>query len=514
MIQEWDMINMNRMSRFLRFALLTCAVTSLVTYVVIVFFRIKYPFALEWIEGSAVNHVRRILSGQKLYVSPSLKFVPGLYTPLYFYLSAVVSYFFGVVGFIPLRFVSFVSSLGCFYIIFLMVKRETGSTFPAVLASGLFAATFRISGGWFDIARVDSLFLFLLLAGLFLIRFKGSAKSHVLAGIFFSLSFLTKQTALIVSLPIMLYCLYSNWRRAPFFIATVAGIVVLGTFFLNWIHDGWYLYYTFRMPAHHPVAQSMYKDFWIFDMLEHLFVACSLSVYYLCNRMKNSPKGGALFYVSMSVGMVGAAWISRLHSGGYPNVLFPAYAAISILFGLAAHNVLEFAQSKSLGKKRSLEVSVYLVCIVQFIFLGYNPLRQIPTREDLMAGRELVQMMELVEGDIFIPGHNYLNAMAGKKIHAHAMAMNDMLRGEKDQNRMNLVSEFKEAFRGKKFDLVILDTAFYLRNWLDESDIDGYRLAGYCRNNRPVFDREQVFRPVSGLPTRPNYIYYACSEEP
>jgi 4-amino-4-deoxy-L-arabinose transferase-like glycosyltransferase len=60
-----------------------------------------------------VDHVLRVLSGQKLYVQPSLEFVPFIYPPLFVYLSAMVSMVTGV-GFEPLRLVSFVSSLAVF----------------------------------------------------------------------------------------------------------------------------------------------------------------------------------------------------------------------------------------------------------------------------------------------------------------------------------------------------------------------------------------------------------------
>ena len=156
---------LNSISRFFRYTLLAVATLYVAVYLILVFFRIQYPFELEWMEGGSVHQVIRILSGQKLYVSPSLEFVPFVYTPLYFYISASISRIIGA-GFVPLRLVSFISSLGCFFIIFLFVKRETKSNFFGILAASLFSATFRRSGAFFDIARVDSLFLFFLLTAL------------------------------------------------------------------------------------------------------------------------------------------------------------------------------------------------------------------------------------------------------------------------------------------------------------------------------------------------------------
>ena len=90
-----------------------------------------------------------------------------MYPPLYYYVSAVVALASGI-GFFPLRLVSFAASLGAFAIIFSLVRRETGSRAAGILAMGLFAATFREGGSWFDTARVHSLFLLLLLGGVYL----------------------------------------------------------------------------------------------------------------------------------------------------------------------------------------------------------------------------------------------------------------------------------------------------------------------------------------------------------
>jgi hypothetical protein len=213
----------------------------------------------------------------------------------------------------------------------------------------------------------------------------------------------------------------------------------------------------------------------------------------------------------MSAGMVGAAWISKLHTGGYPNVLFPAYAAICILFGLAAYTLIELTKGMPSRKTGLLNISVSLLCIIQFAILGYNPLRQIPTREDLEAGKQLIRMMQQVEGKIFIPSHNYLNVMAGKEVHASGGAMFDIWRSEDKQSTMKLQSEIREAFREKRFAVVILDGRSYLKLWLDESDFDRNHLAGYRKNTRPVFEKIHVFCPVCGFATRPTYLYYRCS---
>jgi hypothetical protein len=65
-------------------------------YILIACYRIRSPFEIEWFEGTLVDHVQRILNGESLYVAPSLKFVPCMYTPLYYFVAAVVAKLTGI----------------------------------------------------------------------------------------------------------------------------------------------------------------------------------------------------------------------------------------------------------------------------------------------------------------------------------------------------------------------------------------------------------------------------------
>jgi len=495
MVQEMEIKALDRTAQCLRYSLLTGALIYMVVYLILALFRIQYPFELEWMEGGSVDHVRRILRGQKLYVSPSLQFIPYIYTPFYFYCSAAVSKILGI-GFIPLRLISFISSLGSFFIIFLIVKQETRNIFSGVLASCLFAATFQISGAWFDIARADSLFLFLLLLAIYLIRFYTSRQSYIIAGVCISLAFLTKQAALFISLPLMVYALYWGRRCSIFFIGIIVVIVGISTILLNYLHEGWYTYYVFELPREHTIVKHMLMQFWTKDLLSPLAVACMMSSLYLFTQLLHAPKEKFLFYFLLAVGMTGGAWISRLHAGGYLNTLLPAYAVLSILFGLATHTVPELIGVSYQEKRKLVEICLYLVCIAQFASLGYNPLHQIPTAKDLEAGKQLITTIAQMKGDVFIPCHGYLTALAGKNSYAHQMTMIDVLRGNDARTKIKLNNEIQQAIREKKFAAIILDSHRF-----------GFDIEKYYKIKEPVFTNKEVFWPVTGSRRRPEFIY-------
>src|SRR5881397_1430030 len=75
---------------------LAVAVLFILVYVVVAALRMGYPYELEWMEGGAVDHVRRLLDGKPIYVAPSLDFIPYIYPPFYFLLSAGASWILGV----------------------------------------------------------------------------------------------------------------------------------------------------------------------------------------------------------------------------------------------------------------------------------------------------------------------------------------------------------------------------------------------------------------------------------
>ena len=149
-------------ARTARYLLVAAAAGYLLIFLVVAAWRLQHPFELEWMEGAMVEHVQRVVAGDRIYVPPSLDFVPFIYPPGFYYASAAMAQVTGV-GFPALRLVSLLSSLGVFALLYLFVARDTRDRFAAVAAVGLFAATYRIGGTFFDVGRVDALFLVLLL---------------------------------------------------------------------------------------------------------------------------------------------------------------------------------------------------------------------------------------------------------------------------------------------------------------------------------------------------------------
>jgi hypothetical protein len=453
-------------------------------YVALALVRLRYPFELEWMEGAVFDQIRQVAAGHKLYVAPSIDFIPFQYPPLYFYAGALLTRIMGL-GFLPLRLLSFLASLGCFGILFGMVRREAGSVKAGFLAVALFAACFRADGAWYDLARIDSLCLLLVLIGACFARFDETRRGAIAAGVALALAFLTKQSALLIAIPLLAYLVAVSWRAGLAAAATFAALAGGATLMLNQLHHGWYVYYVFMMPARMQRIDPVSVDFWGHDILAPLAIAWAMSLGALVAGIVRGREIRDWFYPALALGMIGSSWLSMLHAGAYDNNLIPAYAVISLLFGLAVAELDGRAYAGAL-------------CVVQLALLLYDPRQALPTRRSRDAGRALVSLIEATPGDVFLPQHGYLSALAGKRTFAHSMAVYDVMRAGDPKDAARLVAEFHQAIGAKAFGAIIADR---LDPWVRDDIESAYQRSG------PAIGDGEAFWPVTGMRIRPEAVY-------
>jgi hypothetical protein len=480
-------------ARALRFGLLAAAAAFLGMYVVVALLRMRYPFELEWMEGGVVDHVRWILSGRPLYGPPSLDFVPYMYTPLYFYLGALVSKVTGA-GFAPLRGLSLAASLGCFAMLFLLIRRETGSGFSGFVGAGLFAATYPLSGYWFDIARPDSLLLLLVLSVVYVVRLHPQPLPLLLGGALAWVAFLAKQSAAPLLAAVPLAAVVNYGRRSLFLIGGALISFLAGNWLLDRAYHGWFSYYVIDLPRGTMVSQWRVVGFWVSELLPSLFIAVLIAALWLGRELARGDRARGRFYLAIVLGMVGGSWLVRVHSATYYNALIPAHAALAMLCGLA----LGWA-----GRSTRRRVGLYAMCLVQFALLAYNPARLLPSARDAEAGRAMVATLAAIEGEVYLQEHGYLAALAGKRTYAHGLAMRDVHRGDAGPASQELHAEVQRAIEERRF-----------AAWVLDSGASGDFLVGRYVEGGRLFDEEDVFWPVTGMHTRPERIYLRVGDDP
>ena len=406
-------------------------------FIYAVLHRIHYPMELELIEGSSVNHALRILQGEALYAKPAFEFTANLYTPLFYYCGAAFSTVMGI-GFASLRAVSVCAVLATWVVIALFVYRESKSTTAALTAVGLYAATYAASGGWMDLARVDSLFVALLLAAIFMMRYARHTADITMSAVLFVLAFYSKQSALIAIAPLMAYALLALPQPSHRFLlpCLVGGLLLLSLGLADWLSDRWFSYYTIVMPAGHPDNSNNVREFWRHDLIQvmPLAIVCSLALIAWLQikevqiKEVSAKKTGrdALFFLVFLFAMALASYLTRINKGGYYNTLMPIYAALTIVMGVFIGKVLLYFETQPGVGSRRLLIAATAAMLLQFGCLNYDQRSYIPGKEDWIASERLLKDLRAVEGNVYSLDYGFIGHLVGKPNFVHATAIGDI----------------------------------------------------------------------------------------
>jgi len=467
-------------------------VAYVLSFLFVALSRIGYPFELEWMEGGMVDHVRRALTGLPIYSKPSIEFVSFLYPPLYYEAAALLARVFGL-GFTPLRLLSLLSSLGVFALLYRIVRRDTGAVVPGILAVGVYAATYDRVGGWFDLARLDSFYLMLLLSSVYLLRFASTARAASAAGLLIGAAFLTKQSALVVAVPLVVAAALADTRRAGWF-AGAAGLVIGGgTVVLNGLSAGWFQYYCFYLPSRHPRLDGGWATFWTADLLPALPVATLIAAFYVATRARAESSGARFFYPLAALGMLGSSWSVRNMVGAEVNNLLPAFAAVALLAALGFHELGLRAAASPAAPWRSAALAGAVLLLAQLALLAYDPRKHLPLPSDRAAGRQLVARLTAIQGEVFAPHHGYLARLAGKDGFAHTLAMDNVFLDDDGPARRDLEAGLLQALDTKRFSAVLLES---------DGRYGPVILKSY-EIRESLFAAPDVFWPVTGGRLRP-----------
>jgi hypothetical protein len=437
---------------------LACALTSagfIGAFVWIALSRASYPFDLEWMEGAMVDHVARLLAGEKLYAPPTIEFAAFIYNPLFYYLATVPASVLGVSHF-SLRLVSIAATFVCFGLIYALVFRETKQRIAALVATGIFAASFALSGGWFDLARVDTTCLALCLATWYVARFASSPRGSALAAALLALAFFTKQSALALLPALALsVALMQGVRRTAWFLPPIlATFAAMGA--LELASDGWYSYYAFSVPSGHEYQPFHLVEFWKREVFGEFSIAIVLGLYFAFARDRFGWTAAAKVHVPFAASMVGMAYVVRLHSGSYLNDTMPAHAALAVTAGLGLGRLFQAEPEESRNRMTAFGS---LAALAQLVLLVNTPDRWIPTDADVAEGKAFVTFMKSYPGDVFLTHHGALNQRVGKAPFIHGMAVIDVLRSTNDYrgSRTALRLSIDRAFESKRFSAVFTD---------------------------------------------------------
>jgi hypothetical protein len=492
-----------------RVAIAVIALVPTAIYLSVALRRVAYPYELEWLEGGAVEIVRRVAHGQSIYPSPSLHFVPYPYTPLYFWVSGGLAKLTGV-SFFTLRLVSLLSSLGACVMLLRIVWRETGDVVAGVVSTGLFTATFAVSGAWLDIGRVDSLALLLVLMSLYWARRAEGIHGGVLVGTLIFVAFMAKQTGVIALAPLVVLLIITRRRVGLSALATTAVLIVGSTFVLDATTHGWYGYYVFQELIHQGAVPSVWRTFFTKD-LWHTPWAIGLGLFAIVTTLlyRKGSSTDWLYWSVAIVGLLASSLVSRLHSGGGPDVLIPAFAGMALLGAFGYSTLLDLAtrigsRSDATSGRPSFAVAVassvlVIVVGVQIAALHYNSSRFVPTAADRAAGESFIQLVRHTPGPVIVADHPFYETLAGKTSWAQGEAVHDILRAGPSPARQDLLASIDAELHSAQPVTIFSDSSTSALGVISEPF---FRLT-----STQIFKCGGCFYPVTDVRTRPAYRY-------
>ena len=453
--------------------------------------------------------MQRILAGHALYAPPTVGYVPDGYPPLYFATSAAAASVLGL-SYLPLRLVSLVSSLACFAVLARLVQRETASAAAGIAAAGLLAATYFVTHTWFDVARVDSLFIALSAAALYSARWMRRTRGAVATGLLLAAAFLTKQNGLAEGVAVLTALAFGPRAARLDRRLTYGAVVGISTLALGLASHGWYVFYVFVLLSEHTLNYAAFGQFWTVYLLPVLGIAgCALVL-----GARRTP----LVLVAGCAALVVESYAALVHSGGGVNDVLPAYLAVALLAGLAmggrpgglAGSADRLARGRIAGWQPGL-AGRWVAAVSGRP--GHRAAGRAgerlpsgpgdPGEADRAAGLRLASGMRALGGTIAVPSDPGLGLLAGRPAVAHQGATDDVLRASDPAGRASFRRSAARAVAARRFSAIVTEST---------GPPDGFRpglARSYRRCPQPLLPGvpPAVFQPVAGPPGRPVYVW-------
>lgn len=456
--------------------------------------RFAYPFPLEWLEPDTPDIAARILAGLPLYCEPSYAYVPSMKTPLYYYVVAGFSAFSSN-GLLAGRAVSILSTVGVCALIWHFIRREGGSRLWAAFGVGLFLATYHIARDWYDIARLDSFYLLLLLLAAFLLRFAAGRRGAVAAGLIFAVAFFTKQATLMLMIPSLL--LYGFAARGRVIMASLAAAIAImgGMVAMHITSDGWSTFFLVEVPRYVMFDPDGAADFWPVDIGVPLAPAVSVSAIWILCRWR-TDRDTALFYAGLLGGALLIGWAGRANIAGATNVLMPAYASLAIAMPLAlAAAWRAWSRRGALGAAGA--IGVHIAALLQLAILFYDPRQAIPSASDKALSEAILARLQGVDGGIFIMDDRYFATLLGGKSVGLDYSSIDLANDRTGPVTARFRASIIDALRAGRF-AGIVDPPDFVRSEIALGPPLSLNLSSKPRDRRNNFTpRMQAYYPIA-----------------
>lgn len=444
-------------------ALLAIAALPVVLFLIAAIGRLRYPFPLEELEAPMLLAAERISHGLPLYVAPNFHFIPYMYAPGYYYASGWLVRWMGS-GFLPLRLLSLLATCVSFALLYGMVLLEAPKADrqrpllrhgAALAAAGAYAAAYPWTRWWYDLGRVDSFYLCLFLLAVFVTRLTMDRLPVVVAAVAWLFAFLAKQTIL----PVGIVALCYDWKRPRRLLLGAGSLLVLAGVSFLWLNhatEGWFHFYAFSVPrANADLVLRPAVFYWPSVILAPYGVPLGFILLTVLLTRPRWQDARTRFYGLTAGSVLALCWFLQAHAGATANTAMPAYAVLSLLFGISLVRLDAHFASRSLDAARVAMLAAAVLPLVSWV---YQPHDIIPPQGLVDAHMRRVAWIRSFPGDVYVPEHPYEAIAAGKPWRPDAAALHDALAALPAGDRQALIRQIQRTIDDSdRVDAILLE---------------------------------------------------------
>jgi hypothetical protein len=409
--------------------------------------RVSYPFELEWLEGVSVDYAWRIAHGLPIYGAPDATFASDFYPPLYYLVCLPVLRLahFGLFG---ARLVSLASSVASGVLTVVVLRRAGASAAACLAALGVEAAFYPVVLYWYDIARVDALQTFLLLAGTCVLARNDARPTRAQVawgGLLLAAAVFTKQTSVFVCAGSVAYfALARDWRRAVTLALALAVWGGLGAVAL-WLWSPAALIDIVVMPARHNRLLAA-------GLEQATRLAGQMAPFLLLALLGRWVGRTRAFFAVNLAGALAAAMMTLFKVGGATNSAMPAVFLLGIAVGFGLDAVWRQARDRPvLGAALPVGLAVWMV-----VLFGTDVVRAVPGRADRQLADRVWQDMRAEPGPFLAYNHSFVSTALRGETYPYADRLYDWAGGYGAANfrapdAQRYPPAFLDAIRGRRF---------------------------------------------------------------
>lgn len=396
-------------------------------YLFVVYKRLVYPsFAGDWGEKSLFVESVNYYKGHSSYVDPEIAPLQLDYGPVHPLICAMIMKVVGIHVWVT-KGISILASLGIGILMYLIVFRATGNIQSGLISSLLFFACYKYSGYWYDMGRIDTMFVFWVLLGVWLISKSISINTIFLAIFIFSLAFFTKITAIFILPAIFFYLVILNWKKGLLFLLSITSFWTLMILLINSFTNNWYWLKTFKHTTTYifDYVYGINRFMFILSGLIIIIISVIFGTYLVFKNKVNDSKYLLWLFSLISAFILGISSLAN-RAINYNHMIL-SVVFLCILFGISYNWTLKYFE-----KNNMIPYIIFykIVLILSLIAMFYNPHKVCQyAKEEVKNIKNLMNYVSSIKGYVYLPDNQDIAALAGKETYDEAPRLADYTAG-------------------------------------------------------------------------------------